>query len=336
MTKYESIIPEFIDYPKLDNSKVEITSIELNGNTYEYARTLNESPTLGELLDAQGLAGVINENASKAKLSRSAASGEERNEIILDSEKRLKPIKLLQEYINHLKEASVIINYTYSDNSIETVFNNRLNEEVKESFDGKSSIMNANGKLFSIEDNGVYTQNSISNVDVLMNVLKEAVENPSAVEFKAVDAGGGYISYQITFNTIEDFVNIYTNLTEEDKTMMITSIKDEISKQSKNGETNGKVCFEFIAGNDWSLNVYNTVIIDNVHVLNWYFQGFYETFDWSLDTQLYSERLEDQKVVSISQESVKHIENLMSDYTKVEIDYNTGEMQIIDKDGNQG
>ena len=188
--------------------------------------------------------------------------------------------------------------------------------------------MNSKGTLFKIENSGVYVQNSISNVDVLLNVLKEVAENPSAVEFKAVDAGGGYVSYQVTFDKVEDFVEIYTNLTPEDKTMMITSIKDEIAKKSDSDANNGRVCFEFIAGNEWSLNVYNTIIIDNEHILNWYFQGFYETFDWKLDTQIYSKRLKDDDKVLLANKALRDVRNLMDDYSKVEIDYKTGDIKI--------
>ena len=328
INNYNSIVPEVIDYPKIDNSNVEITSIKIDGKTYDYARTLDNSPTIGELLDASGLAGKIEENSNKTTLSKSAASGEERSEIILDSEKRLKAIELLKKYILHLRNTSVIINYTYSDGTTDTVFNNRLNEEVQENSDNESSVMNSKGTLFKIENSGVYVQNSISNVDVLLNVLKEAVENPSAVEFKAVDAGGGYVSYQVTFDTVEDFVEIYTNLTPEDKTMMITSIKDEIAKKSDSDANNGRVCFEFIAGNEWSLNVYNTIIIDNEHILNWYFQGFYETFDWKLDTQIYSKRLKDDDKVLLANKALRDVRNLMDDYSKVEIDYKTGDIKI--------
>lgn len=231
-------------------------------------------------------------------------------------------------YIEHLENSSVIISYNYSDYTA-VVMNNRLNEELQEDSNGNLQVINAYGDLYSIESDGVGKKLGIQNVQVLKNVLKIAQSDEENIEFKAVDAGGGYVQYQVTFNSVKDFVNVYEYLSDEDKSLITSQVLDELAEQNSDFE-NAKVCFEFIAGNDWQLNVYNTLIIDSTYVLNWYFQGFYETFDWRLSKDLYSSKLDNNVVTSVESD-VSSIKKLMDDYSKVEINYETGEMTVVDQ-----
>lgn len=114
--------------------------------------------------------------------------------------------------------------------------------------------------------------------------------------------------------------------------MVAQSIADELTNE--NGEyKEAKVCFEFIAGNDWSLNVYNTVVLDGTYVLNWYFQGFYETFDWRLQKTLYSERATSNDIINTVNSDIESVRELMEAYSKVKIDYDTGEITLQSEEG---
>lgn len=296
----------------------------LDDKEYTYAVDLNKSPTMGELLDASCLSSQDSEHMIQARESQ--ASGEQRDEVILTGEKRQTALNLLQLYIMHMKRTSVLMTLNYTDDTC-TVLNNITNEELLESEQGELSLVTAFGQYYAIQENGFTAQKSISTVGLLEKVLELAKQNENDIEFKAVNAGGGYVSYQVLFNSIEAFSMVYDSLTDEEKANLVDAVKEQAAQI---GEGAPKVCFEFIAGNDWSLNVYNTVVVDDEYVLNWYFEGFYELFNWDVSKAIYNSKQSNETRLIALEETLKSAQDTISAYSKVKIDYATGDIELVE------
>ena len=204
---------------------------------------------------------------------------------------RQKAVKLLQKYVSHMKKNSVYYTLTYSDGSIDIVLNNRGNEELSELGAGGVSGITAGGTFYQKSETGVYKAESMTSVSILENVLDRALKDPDHVSVTAVEAGedddgNKYTSYRVTFDSAESYIDVYKNFDDDKKQSLVDSLKQTVKQYS---DEDPKICFEFLAGNDWSLSVYNTIILGDDYILNWYFDGYYEIFDWSLADGFYDD-----------------------------------------------
>ena len=276
--------------PYISNFGYSIQTVEADGNTYTLARQKDKSPDIAALRDASKL----DTNNSNIQTTETA-SGESRESLMLGVTDRQKAVKLLQKYVNHMKKNSVYYTLTYSDNSMDIVLNNRGNEEISELGAGGVSGITAGGTFYQKSETGVYQAESMTSVSILENVLDRALKDPDHVSVEAVaagedDDGNKYTSYKVTFDSAASYIEVYKNFDDDKKSDLVSSLKETV-KQYSNEEP--KICFEFLAGNDWSLSVYNTILLGNDYILNWYFDGYYEIFDWSLADEFYDSNIDD-------------------------------------------
>lgn len=311
---------DFVITPMVSNFGFQTQSITVDNVKYTLAKSKDEQPTKGQLLDAAGFENST--NISTAENAEGAVSQSE-NDKIFDANDRKVPIGLLKKYVNFLDKSSVYILLNYYSTTT-AVMNNRLGEEISESDNGDLQVINAYGITQMIDDNNnVVYGNTLQTIDILDRVLTRAEEDPDHVEFKATDAGDGYVSYQVTFDSPEQFIEIYNNLDDDTKQSLVDNIYIQASQYT---ESTPKICFEFIAGDDWSISVYNTIVVDDDYVLNWYFEGYYEMFDWKLDSSFYRTDLDiDEYQESISN-LMTNVSNVIKVYSNTTIDQESGEL----------
>lgn len=309
---------KFIKTPKVDNHNFQIETLTVDGKDYDLATYKLDSPTKGQLLDAAGF------DIQTIQTSETASGTVEQSQTSkqLNSEERKEPIKLLKEYVDFLNNNSVYIILNYNS-STTAVMNNRLGEEISEADDGSLNIINANGTTYQAGDTEVLSGPTISTVNLLGRVLNRAEEDPDHVEFKAVDAGNGYVSYQVIFDSPDSFVEIYDNLTEETRGMLAADIYNQASQYSENTP---KICFEIIAGDDWAISVYNTIVIDDEYVLNWYFDGYYEMFDWQLPKEFYGDEFTIESYKNATMDLMENVQDIIDIYSNTQKDPDTGKL----------
>lgn len=278
--------------PYISNFGYAIQTVEADGVTYTLARSKDKSPDLTALREASKL----DTNNSNIQTTETA-SGESRESLELSETDRQKAVKLLQKYVSHMKKNSVYYTLTYSDGSIDIVLNNRGNEELSELGAGGVSGITAGGTFYQKSETGVYKAESMTSVSILENVLDRALKDPDHVSVTAVEAGedddgNKYTSYRVTFDSAESYIDVYKNFDDDKKQSLVDSLKQTVKQYS---DEDPKICFEFLAGNDWSLSVYNTIILGDDYILNWYFDGYYEIFDWSLADGFYDGDVDDMQ-----------------------------------------
>lgn len=278
--------------PYISNFGYNIQTVEADGVTYTLARSKDKSPDLTALREASKL-DTDNSNIQTTE----TASGESRESLELSETDRQKAVKLLQKYVNHMKKNSVYYTLTYSDSSMDIVLNNRGNEELSELGAGGVSGITAGGTFYQKSETGVYKAESMTSVSILENVLDRALKDPDHVSVTAVEAGedddgNKYTSYRVTFDSAESYIDVYKNFDDDKKQSLVDSLKQTVKQYS---DEDPKICFEFLAGNDWSLSVYNTIILGDDYILNWYFDGYYEIFDWSLADEFYDDDVDDMQ-----------------------------------------
>lgn len=278
--------------PHVINFGYNIQTVEADGVTYTLARSKDKSPDLTALREASKL----DTNNSNIQTTETA-SGESRESLELSETDRQKAVKLLQKYVNHMKKNSVYYTLTYSDGSMDIVLNNRGNEELSELGAGGVSGITAGGTFYQKSETGVYKAESMTSVSILENVLDRALKDPDNVSVTAVEAGedddgNKYTSYRVTFDSAESYIDVYKNFDDDKKQSLVESLKQTVKQYS---DEDPKICFEFLAGNDWSLSVYNTIILGDDYILNWYFDGYYEIFDWSLADGFYDGDVDDMQ-----------------------------------------
>lgn len=278
--------------PYVSNFGYDIQTVEADGVTYTLARSKDKSPDLTALREASKL-DTDNSNIQTTE----TASGESRESLELSETDRQKAVKLLQKYVSHMKKNSVYYTLTYSDGSMDIVLNNRGNEELSELGAGGVSGITAGGTFYQKSETGVYKAESMTSVSILENVLDRALKDPDHVSVTAVEAGedddgNKYTSYRVTFDSAESYIDVYKNFDNDKKQSLVDSLKQTVKQYS---DEDPKICFEFLAGNDWSLSVYNTIILGDDYILNWYFDGYYEIFDWSLADEFYGSDADDMQ-----------------------------------------
>ena len=279
--------------PYVSNFGYDIQTVEADGVTYTLARSKDKSPDLTALREASKL----DTNNSNIQTTETA-SGESRESLELSEIDRQKAVKLLQKYVSHMKKNSVYYTLTYSDSSMDIVLNNRGNEELSELGAGGVSSITAGGTFYQKSETGVYKAESMTSVSILENVLDRALKDPDHVSVTAVEAGedddgNKYTSYRVTFDSAESYIDVYKNFDDDKKQSLAESLKQTVKQYS---DEDPKICFEFLAGNDWSLSVYNTIILGDDYILNWYFDGYYEIFDWSLADGFYGSDADDLQI----------------------------------------
>lgn len=276
--------------PHVSNFGYNIQTVEADGVTYTLARQKDKSPDLTALREASKL----DTNNSNIQTTETA-SGESRESLELSKTDRQKAVKLLQKYVSHMKKNSVYYTLNYSDSQMDIVLNNRGNEELSELGAGGISGITAGGTFYQKSETGMYKAESMTSVSILENVLDRALKDPDHVSVTAVEAGeddngNKYTSYRVIFDSAESYIDVYKNFDNDKKQSLVDSLKQTV-KQYSNEDP--KICFEFLAGNDWSLSVYNTIVLGDDYILNWYFDGYYEIFDWSLADGFYDSEIDD-------------------------------------------
>lgn len=311
--------------PYVSNFGYNIQTVEADGVTYTLARSKDKSPDLTALREASKL----DTNNSNIQTTETA-SGESRESLELSATDRQKAVKLLQKYVNHMKKNSVYYTLNYSDSSMDIVLNNRGNEELSELGAGGISSITAGGTFYQKSETGVYKAESMTSVSILENVLDRALKDPDHVSVTAVEAGedddgNKYTSYRVTFDSAESYIDVYKNFDNDKKRSLADSLKETV-KQYSNEDP--KICFEFLAGNNWSLSVYNTIVLGDDYILNWYFDGYYEIFDWSLDDGFYNNDSDDlQTYDNLLETELSNLGTLIKVYQATTENLDTGKLE---------
>lgn len=310
--------------PHVSNFGYDIQTVEADGVTYTLARSKDKSPDLTALREASKL-DTDNSNIQTTE----TASGESRESLELSETDRQKAVKLLQKYVNHMKKNSVYYTLTYSDGSMDIVLNNRGNEELSELGAGGVSGITAGGTFYQKSETGVYKAESMTSVSILENVLDRALKDPDHVSVTAVEAGedddgNKYTSYRVTFDSAESYIDVYKSFDDDKKQSLAESLKQTV-KQYSNEDP--KICFEFLAGNDWSLSVYNTIVLDDDYILNWYFDGYYEIFDWSLADEFYDDADDIQTYDNLLETELSNLGTMIKVYQATTENPDTGKLQ---------
>lgn len=311
--------------PHVSNFGYNIQTVEADDVTYTLARSKDKSPDLTALREASKL----DTNNSNIQTTETA-SGESRESLELGATDRQKAVKLLQKYVNHMKKNSVYYTLNYSDSSMDIVLNNRGNEELSELGAGGISGITAGGTFYQKSETGVYKAESMTSVSILENVLDRALKDPDHVSVTAVEAGedddgNKYTSYRVTFDSAESYIDVYKNFDDDKKQTLANSLKETV-KQYSNEDP--KICFEFLAGNDWSLSVYNTIVLGDDYILNWYFDGYYEIFDWSLDDGFYNNDNDDlQTYDNLLETELSNLGTLIKVYQVTTENIDTGKLE---------
>lgn len=311
--------------PYVSNFGYNIQTVDADGVTYTLARSKDKSPDLTALREASKL----DTNNSNIQTTETA-SGESRESLELSATDRQKAVKLLQKYVSHMKKNSVYYTLNYSDNSMDIVLNNRGNEELSELGAGGISGITAGGTFYQKSETGVYKAESMTSVSILENVLDRALKDPDHVSVTAVEAGedddgNKYTSYRVTFDSAESYIDVYKNFDDDKKQSLAESLKETV-KQYSNEDP--KICFEFLAGNDWSLSVYNTIVLGDDYILNWYFDGYYEIFDWSLDDGFYNNDTDDlQTYDNLLETELSNLGTLIKIYQATTENPDTGKLE---------
>lgn len=310
--------------PYISNFGYAIQTVEADGVTYTLARSKDKSPDLTALREASKL----DTNNSNIQTTETA-SGESRESLELSETDRQKAVKLLQKYVNHMKKNSVYYTLTYSDGSMDIVLNNRGNEELSELGAGGVSGITAGGTFYQKSETGVYKAESMTSVSILENVLDRALKDPDHVSVTAVEAGedddgNKYTSYRVTFDSAESYIDVYKNFDDDKKQSLVDSLKQTVKQYS---DEDPKICFEFLAGNDWSLSVYNTIILGDDYILNWYFDGYYEIFDWSLADGFYDDADDMQTYDNLLETELSNLGTMIKIYQATTENPDTGKLQ---------
>ena len=310
--------------PHVSNFGYNIQTVEADGVTYTLARSKDKSPDLTALREASKL----DTNNSNIQTTETA-SGESRESLELSETDRQKAVKLLQKYVNHMKKNSVYYTLTYSDGSMDIVLNNRGNEELSELGAGGVSGITAGGTFYQKSETGVYKAESMTSVSILENVLDRALKDPDHVSVTAVEAGedddgNKYTSYRVTFDSAESYIDVYKNFDDDKKQSLVDSLKQTVKQYS---DEDPKICFEFLAGNDWSLSVYNTIILGDDYILNWYFDGYYEIFDWSLADGFYDDADDMQTYDNLLETELSNLGTMIKIYQATTENPDTGKLQ---------
>ena len=310
--------------PHVSNFGYNIQTVEADGVTYTLARSKDKSPDLTALREASKL----DTNNSNIQTTETA-SGESRESLELSETDRQKAVKLLQKYVNHMKKNSVYYTLTYSDGSMDIVINNRGNEELSELGAGGVSGITAGGTFYQKSETGVYKAESMTSVSILENVLDRALKDPEHVSVTAVEAGedddgNKYTSYRVTFDSAESYIDVYKNFDDDKKQSLVDSLKQTVKQYS---DEDPKICFEFLAGNDWSLSVYNTIILGDDYILNWYFDGYYEIFDWSLADGFYDDADDMQTYDNLLETELSNLGTMIKIYQATTENPDTGKLQ---------
>lgn len=311
--------------PHVSNFGYNIQTVEADGVTYTLARQKDKSPDLTALREASKL----DTNNSNIQTTETA-SGESRESLELSKTDRQKAVKLLQKYVNHMKKNSVYYTLNYSDSSMDIVLNNRGNEELSELGAGGISGITAGGTFYQKSETGVYQAESMTSVSILENVLDRALKDPDHVSVTAVEAGedddgNKYTSYRVTFDSAESYIDVYKNFDNDKKQSLVDSLKQTV-KQYSNEDP--KICFEFLVGNDWSLSVYNTIVLGDDYILNWYFDGYYEIFDWSLADRFYDSEIDDlQAYDNLLETELSNLGTLIKVYQATTENPDTGKLE---------
>lgn len=310
--------------PHVSNFGYDIQTVETDGVTYTLARSKDKSPDLTALREASKL----DTNNSNIQTTETA-SGESRESLELSATDRQKAIKLLQKYVNHMKKNSVYYTLTYSDSSMDIVLNNRGNEELSELGAGGISGITAGGTFYQKSETGVYKAESMTSVSILENVLDRALKDPDNVSVTAVEAGedddgNKYTSYRVTFDSAESYIDVYKNFDDDKKQSLAESLKQTVKQYS---DADPKICFEFLAGNDWSLSVYNTIILGGDYILNWYFDGYYEIFDWSLADEFYDDADDIQTYDNLLETELSNLGTMIKVYQATTENPDTGKLE---------
>lgn len=310
--------------PHVSNFGYNIQTVEADGVTYTLARSKDKSPDLTALREASKL----DTNNSNIQTTETA-SGESRESLELSETDRQKAVKLLQKYVNHMKKNSVYYTLTYSDGSMDIVINNRGNEELSELGAGGVSGITAGGTFYQKSETGVYKAESMTSVSILENVLDRALKDPDHVSVTAVEAGedddgNKYTSYRVTFDSAESYIDVYKNFDDDKKQSLVDSLKQTVKQYS---DEDPKICFEFLAGNDWSLSVYNTIILGDDYILNWYFDGYYEIFDWSLADGFYDDADDMQTYDNLLETELSNLGTMIKIYQATTENPDTGKLQ---------
>lgn len=311
--------------PYVSNFGYSTQTVEADGVTYTLARQKDKSPDLTALREASKL----DTNNSNIQTTETA-SGESRESLELSATDRQKAVKLLQKYVNHMKKNSVYYTLNYSDSSMDIVLNNRGNEEIQELGAGGISGITAGGTFYQKSETGMYKAESMTSVSILENVLDRALKDPDHVSVTAVEAGedddgSKYTSYRVTFDSAESYIEVYKNFDNDKKQSLVDSLKQTV-KQYSNEDP--KICFEFLAGNDWSLSVYNTIVLGDDYILNWYFDGYYEIFDWSLADGFYDSEIDDlQAYYNLLETELSNLGTLIKAYQATTENPDTGKLE---------
>ena len=310
--------------PHVSNFGYDIQTVEADGVTYTLARSKDKSPDLTALREASKL----DTNNSNIQTTETA-SGESRESLELSASDRQKAIKLLQKYVSHMKKNSVYYTLTYSDSSMDIVLNNRGNEELSELGAGGVSGITAGGTFYQKSETGVYKAESMTSVSILENVLDRALKDPDHVSVTAVEAGedddgNKYTSYRITFDSAESYIDVYKNFDDDKKQSLAESLKQTVKQYS---DEDPKICFEFLAGNDWSLSVYNTIVLGDDYILNWYFDGYYEIFDWSLADEFYDDADDLQIYDNLLETELSNLGTMIKAYQATTENPDTGKLE---------
>lgn len=311
--------------PYISNFGYSIQTVNADDVTYTLARSKDKSPDLTALREASKL----DTNNSNIQTTETA-SGESRESLELNKTDRQKAVKLLQKYVNHMKKNSVYYTLTYSDSSMDIVLNNRGNEELSELGAGGISGITAGGTFYQKSETGMYKAESMTSVSILENVLNRALKDPDHVSVTAVEAGedddgSKYTSYRVTFDSAESYIEVYKNFDDSKKQSLADSLKETV-KQYSNEDP--KICFEFLAGNDWSLSVYNTIVLGDDYILNWYFDGYYEIFDWSLADEFYNNDTDDlQAYDNLLETELSNLGTLIKVYQATTKNPDTGKLE---------
>lgn len=310
-------LPSSFKAPKVSNKGFQLQTINVDGVDYTLAKSSDKSPTKGELLDAAALDSIATPESSSVSGTQS--------EKVMTLDERQKPIEILSKYVDHLEKNSVYILMNYYSSST-AVINNRLGEEVEEDDTGNLNIINADGFMYSVsleDETSISSGKTLQTTKLLKRVLELAKSDADHIVFKAVDAGDGFISYQVIFDSPEQFVEVYDNMDEETR----ARLADDISLQAEQySDQTPMICFEFIAGDDWAFSVYNTIVLDEEYVLNWYFDGYYEMFDWSLPTDFYLEDLSVEAYQDNAKDLMEKASVMIDVYSNTQTDSESGKL----------
>lgn len=282
------------------------------GEEYTLAKDKTVQPSLYELAKAQTLSKGV-------------------DSVEIPKESREEQLDLLSKYITHMKESSILMNLEY-DGYTSQILNNRNNEEITENSTGSINIITKDGTFYDYTESSLRVANSITMLDVLENVLNAAREDDENVSMIAQNAGDNYVSYQIVFNTIEQYVEIFTNMNDLQKLQMANAVKEQaINIDSEKGK-DAKIVFEFIGGEDWGINIYTTLKVGDQYFLNWKCDEYYNVFDWKLDSGLYESGLSAEEYKSQVKRSLDNTSKMLEIYAQTKWNENMTALEFEEID----